>query len=468
MSFESNYQQCLDKLNWATKQLDVEIPPYHLSQIAKLIVKTMTGPWRYFHSTDHIVAVGGSTDAIEALAALFHDIVYVQIDGSVNFNLTYYLAPFIEEDRGQMFIRKPSELPDDSTFKIVASIFAYAPGQVLSPFAGQNEFLSAIVAAKVLEPFLKSTLMVQIAACIEATIPFRPCSESGFSPSELLYQRLRSTNHQFNLGLSDEAMIQTMKRSVRVSNRDVKGFGHPNSGVFLSNTWTLLPETNHNLQKSGSYTVRDYRVAIQKMSGFMNFLEPERVFRQFQGEPDDNRYQRLVEQARKNIEVGRLYLESKLVANAILEALSLRLGQDVSLAIMMGELPDSGISVGRMGDSFPQMPNPHQPKTDIEKEVLYLLEIGRSNGATYDLKTSPLTTFVVKYIGFDEIRRLRERSQAFFQGTISSEEFLASCNADMTGIMVNEVINLLDNRKAALSRPLQQRASQFENSSNVE
>jgi hypothetical protein len=204
------------------------------------------------------------------------------------------------------------------------------------------------------------------------------------------------------------------------------------------------------------------------MSGFMNFLEPERVFRQFQGEPDNNTYQRLVEQARKNIEVGRLYLESKLLANAILEALSLRLGQDVSLAIMMGELPDSGISVGRMGDSFPQMPNPHQPKTDIEKEVLYLLEIGRSNGATYDLKTSPLTTFVVKYIGFDEIRRLRERSQAFFQGTISSEEFLASCNADLTGIIVNEVINLLDNRKAALSRPLQQRSSQFENSSNVE
>lgn len=468
MSFETNYQQCLDKLNWATEQLDVEIPPCHLSQIAKLIVKTMTGPWRYFHSTDHIFAVGGLTDAIEVLAALFHDIVYVQIDGSINFNLTYYLASFIEEDRGQLFIRKPSELSGDFTFEIVASIFAYTPGQVLSPFAGQNEFLSAIVAAKVLEPFLKAALMVQIATCIEATIPFRLRSESGLSPSELLYQRLRSTNHQFNLGLTDEDMIQTIKRSVRVSNRDVQGFGHPNSGVFLANTWSLLPETNHNLQKSGSYTVRDYRVAIQKMSSFMNYLEPERVFRQFQGEPDDDSYQALVKQARKNIEVGRLYLESKLVANAILEALSLRLGQDVSLAIMMGELPDSGISVGRMGDSFPQLLNPYQPKTELEKEVLYVLEVGRSNDATYDLKTSPLTTFVVKYIGFDEIRRMRERSQAFFQGTISSEEFLASCNTDMTKIIVNEVINLLENRKIALYRPLQPLSSQLENSSKVE
>jgi hypothetical protein len=98
MSFEKNYQQCLEKLFWATEQLQVEVPPPQLSKIAKLIVKTMTGSWRYFHSTDHIFAVGGTTDAIEVLAALFHDIVYVQIDGSVNFNLSYYLASFIEED----------------------------------------------------------------------------------------------------------------------------------------------------------------------------------------------------------------------------------------------------------------------------------------------------------------------------------------------------------------------------------
>ena len=113
MDFEENYRQCLEKIIWATDELNVEVPPPQLSKIAKIIVKTMTGPWRYFHSTEHIFAVGGSTDAMEVLSALFHDIVYVQIDGSVNFNLSYYLSPFIEEDRGQLFIRDQSELPDD-------------------------------------------------------------------------------------------------------------------------------------------------------------------------------------------------------------------------------------------------------------------------------------------------------------------------------------------------------------------
>lgn len=456
MTFEKKYQQCLEKLIWATQQIEIEVPLTQLSKIAKLIVETMTGRWRYFHSTEHIFEVGGSTDGIEVIAALFHDIVYVQIDGSVNFNLTYYLSPFIEEDRGQLFIRKQPVGGRDTIFEMVATVFGFVPGQVLSPFSGQNEFLSAIVTAKVLETYLHPSLIVQIAACIEATIPFRAKTESGLSPSELLYQRLTSTSNQFNLPLPDAQIIQTVKRAVRVSNRDVGGFAHPSSAVFLSNTWNLLPETNHNLQKSGSYTVRDYRIALQKMSGFMNFLKPELIFRQFQGEPNDSIYQGLVERARKNLAVGQLYLESKLVTISVIEAISLRLGEDVSLSMMMGELPDSGVWVGCIGDCFPDILKPHQSQTEIEKEVLELLETGRSQNITYDLKTSPLTTFVARYIGFDSIRQIRERSQEFFQGNISSEDFLSSCNTDLTRIIINEIKTIFENRQAVICHPRKQ------------
>lgn len=450
MDYEKNYQQCLEKLVWATEQLKVEVCANQLAQIAKLIVQTMTGPWRYFHSTEHIFAVGGAEDAIEVLAALFHDIVYVQVDGSINFNLTYYLAPFIEEDREQLLIREQREWEPDSTVERVIQVFGFVPGQPLSPLSGQNEFLSAVVAAKVLETFLDPALIVQISACIEATIPFRPQSD-GLSPSELLYQRLQSINQQFNLQISEAEISQAVQRSVRVANRDVYSFANPIPAVFLASTWSLLPETNHNLQKSGSYTVRDYRIALQKMFGFMNFLQPELVFRRFQGEPDDQTYYAMVERARKNLKVGRLYLESKLVAIAILEALSLRIGSDVSLTLMMGELPDSGVSIGSLKDSFPEISHPYQPITDIEEDVLYLLEVGRSDNPTYDLKMSPLTTFVVKFIGFDEIRRLREPVKAFFQRAISSEDFLAACNTDIIRMVSEGVSILLENRKVALS-----------------
>lgn len=450
MNFDKNYQKCLHKLIWATQKLDVKVSETQLAHIARIIVQTMMGPWRYFHSVEHILEVGGSTDAIEVLAALFHDIIYVQVDGCIPFNLTPYLAPFIEEERGKFFVRKENTGEQDTLFEIVATLFKVTPGEELFPFTGQNEFLSAIVAAKLLEPVLMPKLIVQVIACIEATIPFRTQSDFGLSPSEELYQCLKSTNQRFNLNLTDTEIIESVKRSVRLANRDVGGFAHPSSAIFLSNTWNLLPETNHNLNKSGSYTVRDYRVAIQKMAVFMKFLNVELIFRQFRGEPNDLIYLHLVEQARRNLEVARLYLDSKLVANAILEALSLRLGSDVPLSIMMGDFADEHSSIGRLGDSFPTLINPYRPKTVLECEVWQLLAGGRAQDISFDFKTSPLTSFVVQYIGFEGICQMWQRTQEFFQGTITSEEFLASCDTDLVDIVMNEVAKLLEKRKAAL------------------
>jgi hypothetical protein len=63
---------------------------------------------------------------------------------------------------------------------------------------------------------------------------------------------------------------------------------------------------------------------------------------------------------------------------------------------------------------------------------------------------------------------MRERSQQFFQGMISSEDFLASCNSDMTKLITNEVIKLLENRKLALLRPWQELSSHTVKNSNSE
>jgi hypothetical protein len=58
-------------------------------------------------------------DAIEALAALFHDLVYVQVDHGVSLNIGSYIAPFIKEVKGQIVIREAKELPSSVPFEIV-------------------------------------------------------------------------------------------------------------------------------------------------------------------------------------------------------------------------------------------------------------------------------------------------------------------------------------------------------------
>lgn len=451
MDSKEAYLQCLEKLIWASDRLGAEVEPTQLAQIAELIVQPMTGAWRFFHTPEHIFEVGGNEDAIEVLAALFHDIVYVQVDRSINFNVSYYITPVTKEVNRQLVIRESSELPVDATFEMVRMLFGFVPGEVLNPFAGQNEFLSALVAAKALESFLKPDEILEIAACIEATIPFRS-AEWGVTASQKLYDRIQAINSLFNLNLTNDRIRETVKKAVRIANRDVISFAHESSAHFLANTWNLLPETNHNLTDCGFYTVRDYRVALLKMEGFMNYLNPEVIFRQFEGYPDDRTYQRWENNARKNLEIAKVYLGCKLAAIALIEALSSGLGVDVSLAMMMGELPDRISNGVRLESFFPEIKKPLEPKTALETEVFNLLEYGRAKSSSNnDLENSPLATFVVKIVGFDEIQYQCDRAKEFFKENLSADDFINDFNSIVTEIIVDSIIKLFDSRKSTIN-----------------
>ncbi|MEG5064246.1 hypothetical protein QUB33_11540 [Microcoleus sp. B3-A4] len=452
MELLAEQKRCLDCLVSSIEQLGGRVDIPKLEQIAELIIQTMRGPWRSFHTSEHIFEVGGSVDPIEVLAALFHDLVYVQVDEGVSFNISSALCPFVKEVRSQLVIRDETELPDDAMYQLVASVFGFIPGKTLSPFAGKNEFLSAVIAAKSLERFLPASTIAEITACIEATIPFRPVSPSGLSAIELLHQRLVSVNRDFNLGWSDAQTVEIVKRSVRLANRDVENFASPNSSNFLDNTWNLMPETNHELSKANLYTVAGYRRSLQKMEGFLKFLKPELVFQQFRQEPDDETYANLIARTRKNIEVAKLYLGIKLITIAILEALSYRLGRDIPLSTMMGELRTSGFKTEVLEDYLPNRQSAYPLESQLQREVLDLLEIGRNQESPYDIKNSPVSTFIIKSIGFAETENLLKKAQDFFADHISSEEFLSYCSPDVIETISSGVMKLFDSRKRALGK----------------
>ncbi|MBW3584342.1 MAG: hypothetical protein KY448_00455 [Cyanobacteria bacterium 0813] len=452
MELLGEQKRCLDGLASSIEQLGGRVDIGKLEQIAELIIQTMRGPWRYFHTSEHIFEVGGSVDPIEVLAALFHDLVYVQVDQGVSFNISSALSPFVKEVRSQLVIRDETELPNDAMYHLVASVFGFMPGKALSPFAGQNEFLSAVIAAKCLEPFLPASTIAEIAACIEATIPFRPLSPRGLSAIELLHQRLVSGNRDFKLGWSDAQTVEIVKRAVRLANRDVENFASLNSSNFLDNTWNLMPETNHELTNVNSYTVGGYRRSLQKMEGFLNFLKPELVFQQFMQEPDDATYANLIARTRKNIEVAKLYLGIKLITIAILEALSYRLARDIPLSTMMGELRAPGAKTAVLEDYLPNQLIAYPLESQLEREVLNLLAIGRNQESPYDIKNSPVATFIIKSIGFAETENFLKKAQDFFAGHISSEEFLSYCSPDVIDTISSGVMKLFDSRKMALGQ----------------
>ena len=451
-SFDLNYTRCVEQLKSALRELGGVIDEAQVAQTAELIIQTMTGVWRFFHTPEHIFDVGRSGDAIEVLAALFHDAIHIQADNGVSVNVGQIVAPFVRESDKSLRILQGSQLPHDSIFDLVCVIFCFGPGQVLHPLHGQNEFLSAVVAAKSMEGLLPLGPIAEICACIESTIPFRYRPGDAAPPCRKLRERLEDANSRFGLGWDIGHLDMAVRRAVRLANRDVENFAHESSAEFLNNTWNLMPETNHDLRGAYSYTVSGYRKSLQKMEAFMCGLNAESVFQQYQDEPRPRIYVAMLERTRQNLDVARLYLGSKMLSIAIVEAISLRVGAEVPLATMMGELPQRGTPDAQM-ESFlpvPQLGVP--PRTPLEQEVLDLLEKGRSQHSNYDVKHSPVATFVVKSLGFARSAELLEQAREFFAGNIQGEEFLAACEPDIVGAIVNAVYCVFDLRQRALRK----------------
>jgi len=453
MDLEEDQKRCCERLNWAIAQLGGNPTPSLIARIAGLVIQTMTGPWRFFHTPEHIFEVGESGDAVEVLAALFHDLVYVQVDQGISVNISAFISPFVKEVNGQLVIRDRDDLPDDLMFELMLGVFGFHPGQGLIPTAGQNEFLSAVIGAKCLQPALPLGSIAEIASCIEATIPFRGRAEDGSAPGERLHRRLEAVNQTYSLGWSTAKIDAIVKRAIRLANRDVENFAYPASADFLDNTWNLLPETNHDLANANSYTVYGYRMSLQKMEGFMYFLKPELVFQRFQNEPEEAVYQQLVERTGRNLDVARLYLGSKLLSIAVVEALSRRIGRDIPLATMMGELPSFGVTTAQLENFLPIVDvMPYPPETDLEWEVLSLLEKGRSQSSSYDIKNSPVATYLIKSLGFKASRELLKEAKAFFKGDLTAEEFLQCCDRSVLEPIVSGVAKVFASRQEAVQR----------------
>ena len=256
--------------------LHADIALLKLEGLAIMVHKAMTVQARYFHTPEHIFSLSDASNPIQALAALYHDIVYYQVDEGVIPEIQTLIGPYVQADDGQLFLTAHMD-PADAAFSRTLEVFAFKPGQQLTPLGGQNEFLSALTLNKSLEGIVSAQDLLKATVCIEATIPFRGINAQGESPADVLERRLSTINAHHNYGMSAEEIAQTVEMAVALSNRDVASFAEENTALFLDGTWLLLPETNPSLRLKGIYTIRSYRQGLQNMAGFLNILDRHRA-----------------------------------------------------------------------------------------------------------------------------------------------------------------------------------------------
>ncbi len=403
----------------AFEQFQVEVPPLEVESLAVLVHRGMTAKGRRFHTPEHILSLADPNQPIFTLAALFHDLVYYQVDLGFAPVIRTLLEPYVCEKDQRLWIKLEIPEQDPRPFNMLLELFDYQRGMELRPQRGMNEFLSALVMVLRLRPYISCELLLAIATCIEATIPFRP--QTHF---EELEQRLHQIAARYQLNLTADAIERMVMRSVEFANRDVENFAFPDPRHFLENTWNLLPEAHRALREGGIYTIRDYRHALQATAEFFQNLDVNVIFHRYRDNPPLEQWERMVHQAQVNIQIAQSYLEIKLLTICVLEALADVSGGDMPLALIMGNFDERGQSLIDFIE-FPDLQVQWTPVYEQDAMVFKLLTNGRTGASDFDTQRSPLALFLYRILGPDGTHVLSKEAWGYMRGHLTAEEFLS-------------------------------------------
>eukprot|EP00531_Pseudo-nitzschia_arenysensis_P003772 CAMPEP_0116135368 /NCGR_PEP_ID=MMETSP0329-20121206/11152_1 /TAXON_ID=697910 /ORGANISM="Pseudo-nitzschia arenysensis, Strain B593" /LENGTH=509 /DNA_ID=CAMNT_0003630161 /DNA_START=3 /DNA_END=1532 /DNA_ORIENTATION=+ len=439
-----------------------------LEEMAVFIYESMSISTRNYHSVQHVFDIINHDDRLEnnpiaVIAACFHDCIYYHVDGGLTpvqavllegsyaisgqtadedantFNAKREYKFYATENRGNKNQGKSMML-----LQMVEVIFGYAPGQSIRiTNDGLNEFLSAVVAVRMLQDHLPIEILAQIACCIEATIPFRqPDKETGKTHMDRLYENMKEAREIYNLELSDEDLVISVQRACLLSNSDVGNFGTTDRLYFLDNTWSLLPETNESLRNEYVYSVDHFHVALYKMYGFFGFLKPAVVFHEFRGVPAVPEMDRLIQECSNNLAFGRTYVGAKLVAMSLVSAVAVLTGGDAPISLFTGDLraserrgsmlmEGSRASKRQKQDQFKlsgpvrscdffrnktlhdsQQP-PEEYLQNCTQPVYEILAEGRRSESSFDTKRSPWSALLYGYLGDEGLNRILEEQTLY-------------------------------------------------------
>jgi hypothetical protein len=431
------------------------MPEMEIERLAITINRAMTMQGRTFHTPEHIFDLADPSNPHITLAALFHDLVYLNVDRAFPPGLGEIVASSIVTEGDRLSLRADVD-PKDGELRCCLLVFGYQPGEVLPAAGGMNEFLSALVMNRTLGAVVHAGDLMLATGCIEATVPFRRPDPQGVGVVELLERRMHRCNRDMGLGVAPDRIELAAVWAVTLANRDVVNFSDAEVSRFLDNTWRLLPETNPSLRTPGIYTVRSYRVALQRMEEFLRSLDPHLIYGRHRGVPSEDVYGLMVERAERNVLTAREYLGIKLLAAAILEALAELSGGDAPMALFMGDIADRAAG-GRLEHRLPLRRDPSDGRA--EDTLQELLAVGRAGVSSFDLHNSPLALYVYRSLGTSLLQPLLEGARRMFGGHQDARAFLDSLPSAMVAPIADGCAEMTHSRWEVLRAYAQARVS---------
>jgi hypothetical protein len=427
--------------------LSIAVDMAQTERLAVLVHQAMSSKTRTYHTAGHVFSLCEGMKPLQVLAALFHDVVYYQLDAGYPPGTHHLLGDVARTEHGELVLQAVAGT--EPALALCAAIFHFTPGQTLPLYGGMNEFLSAALAMRLLSPYLAPAQLIAVAACIEATIAFR-APVAGITAVQALAQRVRQQYRlhapQSDDGALDALVHHTVCDAVVLANRDVGGFGKADPSAFLSTTWLLIDESNAPLSNPGVYSVQDYRSALVRMAGFLGHLDASTIFQHYSATPNADALAHLRGAAQRNIAFACDFLNAKITSIAIIEALALCTGTDGPVSMFLGDMRNEDGAPDRAQDFLPPAPTGRA----LNPALLAVFEKGRSVQTSNDLTVSPLTAFTYQTMGTQGTLQALAQANAMFEGALTPIAFLQTLDPAMVRAISQACARIALSRAQAL------------------
>ncbi|MBC7458127.1 MAG: hypothetical protein H7235_07605 [Bdellovibrionaceae bacterium] len=413
--------------------------------LSYFLLKTMGSEARDYHRPEHPLDVSKNLFPVGQLAALFHDIVYLQVDPTWEKTLAEILYPFVPSRTFVLDVRGELNHVTDPWLKVIVALFGFENETALIPMRGLNEFLSAVVFYKKMKHFLKPEELLRGLSCIEATIPFRKTDSDGRTPADRLKARIENIqNGPEGYFLSEPVDFDLIVTECKLLiENDLVSFGAETMDWFLSNSWNVMIENNPSL-RNHFFSVSDYRKAIFGNIGFFSSLDAKNLY-WTDSENLDLNHEKLIRRTENNLRMATEYMKAIAVSVSMVEAIAQQTGGECAYELFFGTTKKSREHSPVNMDTLIHF-GPEPEMTEERLSIYKMLKHGRNTRSRFDHKTSSLSAFLYQKIPLEEFETVFGKVSQFHQGKVSADECLAVFHPQL----VAHVIIFLE--ETALSR----------------
>lgn len=442
----TNFQKIIDLLEKAMNDISTGASEEFIESTTVLIHEAMSGHHRRYHTIEHIFNVlDPKRDAELVLAALFHDIVYWEVDEGFIEPIKRILDEYITIELDQIFVRRRGP-KNNMIFPLVNQLFGLNFGQILTPQKGMNEYLTALVFAHLFMEQLPVQKLLGVLACIEASIPFRGKNEEGKGPFEVLEERLTKISEVRMFDLSPEVIFGMVEKATRFANLDVGGFAVENIDDFIEQGWRLFPEYNRPLLQNPVYSAKSYREAMGKMSRMFSTFQIDNVFHQYRQAISDSSFKKISRQAHQNASLAQRYFQIRHLSMGFIEALCMASGGDLPLNMILAncsskDAPPQFESVNRLEKRA------LKKARDVDEKVLSVLRLEDNGLAGLEKRPFTLAHHFYFCLGEKKINDLIKQAERYFSGQISAEDFLYSFDLEFLNETLDVFSDMVSTRR---------------------